>query len=378
MNLIEGAFPYFALPLIISFICVPLCKKIGLKLGIYAQENKRTVHHGKIVRIGGVAIFVAFMISCAVFMQADTTLNAILIGATIVFFGGLIDDMFDIPPLLKLLFQIAGALVAITQGSLAVISVSLPFGIAFDLSIFGLMVSIIWVVGISNAINLIDGLDGLCAGISFIVTCVIGLLGFFMGRRDVCVLCLMLCGATLGFLPYNFHPASIFMGDCGALWLGFLLATFSLLGFKTASFITLVLPIIVLFIPISDTLVAIVRRKLRGQPAMQADREHLHHILMYRLHFGHRQTVLVLYFVTFLFGCCAILSYFHEILGLTVALILLVIYEIFIEYTGMINIKYHPVISIWNKLFGKFIHIATMPEKMHLKDEKALVESDSK
>lgn len=369
MNLIEGAFPFITLPFIVALILVPLFKRVGFRLHIYALENQRTVHHGKIVRVGGIAIFLAFMIAMAIFVDADSTINAIVIGGTIVFVGGLIDDMFNLKPILKLLFQLVGAVIAIYYGNIGLTVLSLPLGITINLGVFGLLVSLIWIVGISNAINLVDGLDGLCAGISFIVCCVVGLLGFFMGRRDICILCLIICGATLGFLPYNFHPASIFMGDCGALWLGFMIACFSLLGFKTASFITLVLPILVLFIPISDTLIAIVRRKLRGQPISQADREHLHHMLMYRMHFGHRNTVLVLYLTTALFGCSAILSFFNETLGFICIGFLIVLFDLFVEYTGMINIRYAPIISLYNKIFGRIFRIQTLPQKLKLKDE---------
>lgn len=376
MNLIEGAFPFFIVPFVIAMVLVPICKRVGFRLHIYALENKRTVHHGKIVRVGGIAIYVAFMIAMAIFMKADTTLNAIVIGGSIVFFGGLIDDMFDVRPLVKVLFQLAGALVAILYGGIGLQVLSLPFGLTIDLGIFGIVFSVVWIIGISNAINLIDGLDGLCAGIVFIVSCVIGLLGFFMGRRDICILTLIVCGSTMGFLPYNFHPASIFMGDCGALWLGFLLACFALLGFKTASFITLVLPILILFVPISDTLLAIVRRKLRGQPVSQADREHLHHQLMYRMHFGHRNTVLAMYAMSAMFGVSAIVSYFNELAGLCMVVVLVVLFDIFVEYTGMVNIKYHPLISLFNTLFGKMVHIMTIPEKMQLEaDEEKRIES---
>ena len=353
MNLIEGAFPFFVLPFVLSLILVPLCKKIGFNLGVYAQENNRTVHHGKIVRMGGVAIFVAFMLSMAVFVKADTTLNSILIGGAVVFAGGIIDDIYDLKPIYKLLFEIVGALIALIGGQLYIQTFYLPFGIEFNNLIFNFLISFIWIVGITNAINLIDGLDGLSSGISFIVCCVIGLLGFFLGRRDICILALILAGSILGFLPYNFHPASIFVGDCGALFMGYMLACVSLLGFKTAAVVTLALPILMLFIPISDTLLAIVRRKLKGQKISEADRGHLHHTLMFKVGLGHRNTVIALYIVTALFGLSALVIFFNESLGILMIIILLVAFEIFIEATGMVNDKFHPIISIFKKIFGK-------------------------
>lgn len=353
MNLIVGAFPYFVLPFILSLLMVPVAKKIGLSLGIYAEENQRTVHHGKIVRIGGLAIYIAFIVSMAVFVKADDTINGILLGGLVIFIGGLLDDIYDLKPIYKLGFQIVAALIAIIVGHVYLTSFTLPFGLVIDNVFVTGFISFVWIVGITNAINLIDGLDGLSSGISFIVTCTIGLLGFLMGRRDICVLSLILAGSILGFLKYNFHPASIFMGDCGALFLGYMIATISLLGFKSTAFITLGLPILMLFIPISDTLIAIIRRKLKGQKISEADRSHLHHILMYKLDLGHRNTVLILYAVTLLFGMSAVVSYFNKTLGSILVIILIVCAELFIEKTGMINPKFHPLLSLWRKIRGK-------------------------
>ena len=226
--------------------------------------------------------------------------------------------------------------------------------LSFDISnsIITKIISFFWIVGITNAINLIDGLDGLSSGITSIVTLTIGLLGFFMGRRDICILALCLSGSILGFLPYNFHPASIFVGDCGAQFMGFTVACMSLLGFKTTALITLGLPILVLFIPISDTLIAIIRRKLKGQRIMEADKGHLHHILMIKLKLGHKRTVVILYIVCLLFALSAILTYFDPLAGIKVILVLLLLADLFIEYTGMINPKWHPILSIVNKLTG--------------------------
>ena len=351
MNLILGALPYFSLPLLISLFLVPVCKLIGFKLGIYAEENARTVHHGKIVRIGGTAIFIAFVLARTVLWRADDTLNGIVMGGTIIFLGGLLDDIYDLRPRYKLLFQVSGTLIAMIVGKLYLTEIH-AFSFEITSPLITWPVSFFWIVGISNAINLIDGLDGLSSGISTIVTLTIGLIGFFMGRRDICILTLCLSGAILGFLPYNFHPASIFVGDCGAQFMGFTIACISLLGFKTTALITLGLPMLVLFIPISDTLIAIVRRKLKGQKIMEADKGHLHHILMFKLKLGHRNTVLILYLVSALFGGASILAYFYPVPGMFVVVALLIMADIFIEYTGMINPKYHPLLTLSNHVFG--------------------------
>ncbi len=351
MNLVIGAFPYFVLPFVISLCLVPVCKKIGFALGIYALENARTVHHGKIVRMGGVAIYIAFLVSLALLWKVDDSLNGILIGSSVVFIGALLDDIYDLPPKVKLLFQVSGTIIAMAVGNIYLTDFHI---LSFDISnsIITKIISFFWIVGITNAINLIDGLDGLSSGITSIVTLTIGLLGFFMGRRDICILALCLSGSILGFLPYNFHPASIFVGDCGAQFMGFTVACMSLLGFKTTALITLGLPILVLFIPISDTLIAIIRRKLKGQRIMEADKGHLHHILMIKLKLGHKRTVIILYIVCLLFALSAILTYFDPLAGIKVILVLLLLADLFIEYTGMINPKWHPILSIVNKLTG--------------------------
>ncbi len=350
MNLIIGALPYFVVPLVISFVLVPLSKMVGFKLGIYAEENHRTVHEGKIVRMGGVAVFIAFYISMAIWVQADDKINGILLGGLFVFIGGLLDDIFSLKPVIKLGFEVAGALIVLFIGNVYLTTINLPFNIVITNPYFCGFVSFVWIVGVTNAINLIDGLDGLSTGISFIVVCTIGVLGYFMGRRDICILSLIAAGSLLGFLPYNFHPASIFLGDCGAQFLGFLIACISLLGFKTTTMITLSFPILVCFVPIADTLIAIVRRKLKGQKISEADRGHLHHILMYQLNLGHRNTVLLLYVVTILFGGSAILLYFNPKVGAIVTFVLIVVAELFIEKTGMINSKFHPLMGLFRRI----------------------------
>lgn len=351
MSLVMGALPYFGIAFVLSLLMVPIAKRIGFALGIYAVENKRTVHHGKMVRFGALAIFLSFIITMSLLVKADKTINAIMIGGLIVFLGGVLDDMFDLKPIVKLVFIMVGALIPIIFGGIQLEIISLPF-ITIDIRAISFLVSFVWIIGVSNAINLIDGLDGLSAGISFIVLCVIGIIGFFMGRRDICVMSLILSGAIMGFLPYNFHPASIFMGDCGALFIGYMIACLGLLGFKTSTFITLGFPIIILFVPLADTCLAIIRRKLKGQRITEADKSHLHHVLMYKIGLSHRNTVLLLYFVTFCFGICAIVTYFNELAGMIMLVILSFMAWMFIELTGMINPKFHPIIGFLRRTIG--------------------------
>ena len=344
-SLIISCIKYFTLPFVLSLLFVPICKRIGFALNIYSIENSRTVHHGKIVRLGGLAIFVSFLLAVSLSLDADKTFLAMIIGGSIVFFGGVLDDMYNLSPILKILFQAVGALVAIFIGDISLNEISISF-ITFDTSAISLLISFIWIIGVSNAINLIDGLDGLSGGISFIVLCVIAFIGFLEGRTDITMISGILGFAILGFLPYNFHPASIFIGDCGALFIGYMIACISLIGFKTSTFITLGFPIIILFVPLADTSLAIIRRKIKGKKITEADRDHLHHVLMIKMNLGQKYTVLVLYTVTILFGIAAILTYIHKLSGVILLIILCVISWLFIELTGMINPKFHPIIAI--------------------------------
>ena len=219
---------YLVLPLIISALITPAVKQIGYRLDAFAQMNERTVHHGRIVRIGGVAIYLAFIITMALFVKTDMSMNGILIGSTIMFIGGLIDDLVNLKPLYKFGFQVVAAIVLIASG-VTLDVIRLPLGITINMGVVSFIVTFFWITGITNAVNLIDGLDGLCGGICVIILTVIAMLSIIEGRSDVEMIALILVGATLGFLIYNAHPASIFMGDCGALFLGFIISAISLL-----------------------------------------------------------------------------------------------------------------------------------------------------
>lgn len=350
MNPILKALLYVLVSFGLSFIFSLIVKKIGLCLEAYAKENNRTVHHGNIVRIGGLAIYFAFLISLIIFFKSDKTINAILVGSFIVFIIGFIDDLYDLKPSVKFIFQLIAAIYVSLVGDIQLDTLHLfPFDI--DISYISFIVSVFWIVGVTNAINLIDGLDGLSCGISSIVICVIGYIAYLTRRIDLSVLSLLLLGSILGFLPFNFHPAKIFVGDSGALFMGFMIACFSILGFKTSTFITLGFPIMMLFVPITDTLVAILRRKIKGQSVGEADKSHLHHVLMYKIGLSHENTVVLLYIVTALFAGDAILTFYFEEIGVFILIILCICMWMFIELTGMINPKFHPIISLCRAIF---------------------------
>lgn len=339
---------YLLIPLALSAIITPVLKIIAYKLDIYAEMNERTVHSGKIARIGGVAIYVTFVACMAFFMKTDMTINGILIGGSIMFIGGLIDDMVNLKPYYKLAFQIVAAIVLMSVGKVSLDVIRLPLGISIDMGIVSIVITFLWIIGITNAVNLIDGLDGLAGGISIIILFVIACLSVIEGRLDIQTMSLILAGATMGFLLYNSHPASIFMGDCGSLFLGFIISAISLLGFKSSTIMTLALPILLLAVPIVDTIGAILRRKLSGHKFSEADKKHLHHLLMQR--FGHRNTVIILYIVTALFGFTAYIYLVNKTTGFAVLFLIALIVELFIEFSGMISKQYHPILSVANSV----------------------------
>ena len=222
------------------------------------------------------------------------------------------------------------------------------------------IVTFFWITGITNAVNLIDGLDGLCGGISVIILTVIAMLAVIEGRSDVEMIALILVGATLGFLIYNAHPASIFMGDCGALFLGFIISAISLLGFKSSTIMTLALPLLLLALPIIDTLSAILRRTLKGHKFSEADKSHIHHLLMNK--FGHKNTVIIMCIVTALFGLTAYVYMINKGIGLISLFVIMLAVDLFIEGSGMISDKYHPILSVSRRIIRRLTRKKTITD----------------
>lgn len=342
--------PMILIPFCVSVCLTPIVKKASVWSKAYAKENERTVHHGIISRIGGISIYIAFMVSSALFLNPDRAINGIILGGSIMFFTGLIDDLIDIKPLVKLFFEVVAASVLIYFG-VGVDAIHLPFGIVIDNFYVSIIFTIIWVAGITNAINLIDGLDGLAGGMSVIMLVVIGSVALIERRFDVAMITFIMASSTMGFLLYNAHPASIFMGDCGSLFLGFMISAISLLGFKGSTIVTLALPMLLLMIPIIDTLSAILRRTLKGMKFMQADKSHIHHLLMKQ--FGHGKTVIIMCGLTFIFGLSAYAYLINTRIGFTVMLITLFGVELFIEKSAMISEHFHPIMGLYRRVVKK-------------------------
>ncbi|MEE1013513.1 MAG: MraY family glycosyltransferase [Clostridia bacterium] len=293
-----------AVAFLISFAATPMVISLAHKINaIDVPKDARRVHKKPIPLIGGLAIFYGFIVSVLCFATIDRETAGILIGSVIIVTVGVIDDMSDMKAIVKLLCQIIAAAVVVYCG-VRIEHFSNPlygwFGPEYIVLNYWVSVAItmFWIVGVCNAVNLIDGMDGLAVGISSIASMSLLALTLISNNPNVAILTAAVAGAGFGFLPYNFHPAKIFMGDTGALFLGFILACISVQGFlKISAIISFAVPILVLGLPIFDTVFAIIRRVLTGRSPMSPDRGHLHHRL-YDMGFSQRQTVAILYTMT--------------------------------------------------------------------------------
>lgn len=283
---------------ILSAFFVPIVKLLAVHIGAVDKPNPRKVHHTLMPRMGGLAIFAAYWIVLLTLVPVSQPLQGFLMGAVMLVFVGIVDDVTDMPAKLKLLGQIIAACIA-ALGGIRVEFVTNLFGSGtMHLTWLSVPLSVIWIVAIINAINLIDGLDGLATGVSGISAATLAVVNLMNGANLTAMMCFALVGACLGFLVYNFHPASIFMGDTGSMFLGYTLAVLSIMGTaKGVTFVSIFIPILALGIPIFDTLFAIIRRMLANKPIFEADKAHLHHVLLAR-GLSHRNTVLLIYAIS--------------------------------------------------------------------------------
>ena len=294
----------------VSFAAVPVVKTFATKVGaIDVPDGKRRVHDHPIPRMGGLAIFLGFIISVVLFVDITREVRGILLGAVLIVACGAIDDVVNLRAIIKLLVQIAAAVIAVAHGVvIEVFSNPILFS-SRELLFLGWLaipVTILWIVGITNSVNLIDGLDGLAVGVSTIASVTMFVVALLVSEGNVALLLAALMGACVGFMPYNLNPAKIFMGDTGALLLGYVLSTVSVEGmFKTYALVTFVVPILALFLPLFDTVCAFCRRLLRGQSPMHPDRDHLHHRLI-DMGLSQKQAVAILYSLSAILGLCAV------------------------------------------------------------------------
>ncbi|AKP45815.1 MULTISPECIES: glycosyltransferase family 4 protein [Bacillus] len=336
----------FVLCFIASLLLTPLAKKLAIAIGAVDKPNYRKVHQKIMPRMGGLAIFLSFLIGLLVLRPQDPYNWPIIIGSFIIVLTGLLDDKFELSPKLKLAGQLLAAIVVVVIGGVHVEFINLPFGGQLEFGLLSVPLTILWIVGVTNAINLIDGLDGLAAGVSSIALITISFMAFLKGDAYVMSIALILLGSTLGFLIYNFHPAKIFMGDTGALFLGYMMSVVSLLGFKNVTVLSFVIPVIILGVPISDTFFAIIRRFIHKKPLSAPDKSHLHHCLL-RMGYTHKQTVLIIYAISAMFGLAAIIFSMATIWGaLLFGAILIIGIELFVESVGLVGSDYQPLLRL--------------------------------
>ena len=335
-----------------SILLTPLVRKLAFRIGAVDKPNYRKVHTAIMPRIGGLAIFGAFLIGYLLLRPEDIHATGILIGAVIIILTGFLDDMLEITAKAKITGQLAAALIVVMWGGLQIDFINLPFGGQIEFGVFSIPITIIWIIGITNAINLIDGLDGLAAGVSSIALITLSIMAMIMGDPFVIATAAILAASSLGFLFFNFHPAKIFMGDTGSLFLGYMISVLALLGFKNVAVISLIIPVIMLGVPISDTFFAIVRRIRMKQKIMAPDKSHLHHCLL-RAGFSHKQTVLIIYGLAALFGLAAILFSQATVWGSIILLVIMLLaIELFVEVIGLAGANYRPILN-FVRMIGK-------------------------
>lgn len=344
------------LTFILSLIVTPIIKIFAFRIGAYDEPGERRINKKIMPTAGGLSIYTVFSFSCLFLFQSIIPRDYILpiiIASGIIVLTGLIDDIKELSPKMKTLGILLGALVIYFKTDIRIDLVTLPFFGQLDLRWFSLPLTLFWILAITNAFNLIDGLDGLTSGISIISLTTIGVIGyFFLHAKTVYIpiVIFVLVASIAGFFPYNFYPAKIFLGDTGALFLGFMVAVMSLQGLKNATFITVITPMIILGVPITDTVYAIIRRLLNKRPISSADKMHLHHRLL-SLGFTHRGAVMTIYALALVFSFVALLfSYASSLASILLIVFSLIGLELFIELIGLVGESHQPLMYMLRML----------------------------
>ena len=296
---------------VVAYMMTPPVKTFAEKVGaIDIPKDDRRIHDHPIPRMGGIAIFIGFMASMLVFVEMNHPVIGMLVGALIIAVMGAIDDIVTLNAWVKLTFQVLAAIVAIRCG-VVVDAISNPNILSnvttINVGWLSIPLTLIWIIGCTNAVNLIDGLDGLAVGVSAISSFTMLIVAMFVAEPTVAIILAALTGACVGFMPYNMNPAKIFMGDVGSQLLGFILASASIMGlFKFHAIITFFVPLLALGVPIFDTSFAFIRRIIHKQSPFHADKKHLHHRLL-ALGLSQKQAVAVLYAITCILGITGVI-----------------------------------------------------------------------
>ncbi len=296
--------------LVVSFLATPIVKSFAYKLGaIDVPKDARRMHKVPIPRMGGLAIFLGFIVSMLLFCPLDDQMKGILLGSVIIVVMGIIDDITPLRASLKFIVQIFAALIPVYYG-VQITCISNPNifseNLYWDFGWLSIPITVVWIVGLTNAVNLIDGLDGLAIGVSTISALTMLVIAILVAEPQVAIVMAALVGACIGFMPYNMNPAKIFMGDTGSTFLGYILACITIQGlFKFYAVISFVVPFLILGLPIFDTMFAIIRRISHGQNPMAPDRSHVHHRLI-DMGLNQKQAVAVLYVISAILGLSAV------------------------------------------------------------------------
>lgn len=287
-----------------TVLVIPWIKRLSHKVGILDLPETRKVHKTPTPRLGGIGIYIGFITSSLLLLPLNYPLITILVGATLILFLGILDDIKSISPLLKLFSQISIALFTYFSG-ISIQFITDPQGGFIFLQWLSLPITVIWIVGLTNAINLLDGLDGLAGGISAIAASILAIVAFQHNQILAATLLLGVLGSCLGFLRYNFSNAQVFMGDSGSMLLGYVLACVSVIGvLKSTVTFALLIPILIFAVPISDTIFSIIRRIRKKQPLFKADNGHYHHRLL-DIGLKPKQITVISYIITALLGILA-------------------------------------------------------------------------
>lgn len=332
---------------LLSLFLTPIVRSIAFRVGAVDNPNARRINKLPMPSSGGLAIFLSFLVSALILMPKVLKgipgvvsyfdyILPVVIAALIITATGYIDDIFELKPRTKMLGIIIGAVIVWAFTDFRFDSFKIPFGgplLEFN-SVVTFFLTVFWIISITNAMNLIDGLDGLVSGVSIISLGTMALVSyFFLPQTDfyLTLTILLLIACIAGFFPYNYHPAIIYLGDTGALFIGFMIGVLSLQGLKNSTAVSVITPVIILGVPILDTTVAIIRRKLSGRPATEADKMHLHHRLL-AMGFTHRGAVLVVYGIAILFSLIAlVLNVSSRVGGVLLIIGLAFALEVFIE-----------------------------------------------
>lgn len=310
------------LTLLTSLLLTPLARRVAIRFQILASPNHRTVHSKLTPQLGGLSIFIAFAtgLGCLALYKGEMSFPwGLMISSGLVLVVGLLDDVYHLSCYRKLIGQLLAAIVAVYFG-FTIDTIYLPVGISIELGYLALPVSVLWIISVTNAVNLLDGLDGLASGFSVIVGLTVLACSIAFSNAPIGAASLMLTVATMGFLKYNLSPAKIFLGDTGSLFLGFTLACLSIKAFSLPNTGSHIIALLVLFsIPLVDTVLSILRRISGGQHPFSADKKHLHHRLLL-FGFGPKRAVLIVYFATFMCGISTLLLFVANVFLSTIVL----------------------------------------------------------